>query len=90
VREVDGDVEPVSFSDDEVEVLAELEHDRWTAERLADGWQPGARDVLAKTSPHLVGWSELPEDVKEWDREPMRRIPQLLAGVGLQIRRLSD
>lgn len=84
-----GDPEPISFTDDEVELMAELEHDRWTAERLADGWKPGARDVLAKTSPYLVGWNELPEEVREWDREPVRRIPELLAGVGLEIRRGS-
>jgi hypothetical protein len=89
VRDAEGDVEPVRFTDDEVELLAELEHDRWTAERLTDGWQPGARDVLAKTSPYLVGWNELPEEVREWDREPVRRIPRLLADVGLEIRRLS-
>lgn len=74
------------FPDEDVEDMAQVEHDRWTAERLADGWTLGAeRDVLKKISPNLVGWAELPEDVKEWDRETVRRIPDLLAGVGLEV-----
>jgi len=88
VHEVgDGDVNALRFSDGEIERMAEMEHDRWTVERLADGWTPGARDVHAKTSPYLVSWEELPEEVREWDREAVRPIPELLAAVGLEIRR---
>ena len=88
VHEVeDHKVALVSFTDAEIERMAELEHNRWTAERLADGWTLGERDVLKKTSPHLVSWEELPEDVREWDREAVRRIPELLAAVGIEIRR---
>jgi hypothetical protein len=84
----DGGAELFSFTTDEIELMSEMEHDRWTAERRADGWRPGAtRDVLKKISPHLVSWEELPEEVRQWDREPVRRIPELLAGVGLEIRR---
>lgn len=83
----DGGVQPVTFSDSEIELMAEMEHDRWVSERRADGWTTGERDPLAKTTPYLVGWEQLPNDVKEWDREPVRRIPELLAGVGLEIRR---
>jgi hypothetical protein len=83
----DGHADVVSFNDAEIELMAEMEHDRWVAERRASGWTSGDRDPLAKTTPYLVGWDELPEEVKEWDREPVRRIPELLAGVGLEIRR---
>ena len=91
VQEVgDGEVELVSFTLAEIEHMAEMEHDRWMAERLADGWTLGKeRDVLGKISPHLVSWEELPAEVREWDREPVRRIPTLLAGVALEIRRAS-
>lgn len=91
VREVsDREVELFSFTEEEVERLAEMEHDRWVAERRADGWSPGEeRDVIAKITPYLVSWEELPDDAKEWDREPVRRIPELLAGVGLEVRRAS-
>ena len=82
-----GTISLLSFSDDEIERMAEMEHDRWMAERLADGWTLGERDHDAKTSPYLVSWAELPEHVREWDREAVRPIPELLAAVGLEIRR---
>jgi hypothetical protein len=84
----DGAAAPFSFTQAEIERLAELEHDRWVAERRAAGWTQGVeRDVANKVTPYLVSWDELSEEVREWDREPVRRIPELLAGVGLEIRR---
>ena len=47
------------------------------------------KDVEKKVSPYLVGWDELPENVKEWDWQTVRAIPQFLAEVGLEVRRLS-
>jgi len=80
------------FSDDEVERLAILEHDRWVAERRRNGWTfaPGERDVARKTTPHLVGWEDLSEEIREYDRVPVREMPQFLAGVGYRIVRLTD
>ncbi len=42
--------EPFAFSADEVELLARMEHDRWVAERRANGWRPGPRDTQRKTT----------------------------------------
>lgn len=68
--------------------MAEIEHARWNVERLLDGWKWGEkRDIVKKTSPYLVGWSELSNDVKEWDRQTVRKIPEFLAKVGLEVRR---
>ncbi|MDH7487213.1 MAG: RyR domain-containing protein [Anaerolineae bacterium] len=87
-RVASGQVSPITFTESEVEVMAEMEHGRWVAERLLDGWTRGEkRDVYRKTNPYLVPWSALPDDVKEWDRETVRRIPEFLAKVGLEIRR---
>jgi hypothetical protein len=83
----DGGAEAIAFTPEEIERMAEMEHERWWAERRDGGWALGSRDVERKTSPYLVPWSELPEEVKEWDREAVRAIPDLLAGVGLGIRR---
>ena len=88
VRAVGRDVALMTFTNDEIETMAEMEHARWNVERLLDGWKLGGeRDVGNKVSPHLVPWGELPEDVKEWDRQAVRNIPELLAKVGLEIRR---
>jgi hypothetical protein len=81
--------EPVeSFTVAEVEVMSEMEHGRWTAERLRAGWVWGeVRDPATKRSPYLVGWTELSDEIREIDRQAVRHIPDLLAGVGLSIRR---
>lgn len=82
------DIVLLTFTDDEVEVMAEMEHARWNDERLLDGWKWGEkRDVAKKTSPYLVPWSELSDDVKELDRRTVRKIPEFLAKVGLEVRR---
>jgi ppGpp synthetase/RelA/SpoT-type nucleotidyltranferase len=79
---------PVEFSNLEIESLAEMEHGRWVVERLWEGWTPAAeRDEAKKTSPYLVAWSDLPEEIKAYDRETVRRIPEFLAKAGLGIRR---
>ena len=46
------------FKPEDIEALAELEHDRWVEERKAAGWQykAGDKDIEKKTSPHLVSW----------------------------------
>jgi hypothetical protein len=77
----------MTFTEDESEVMAEMEHGRWNVERFPDGWTWGEkRDVTQKTSPYLVPWSELPNEVKEWDRETVRKIPEFLTKVGVEIR----
>jgi ppGpp synthetase/RelA/SpoT-type nucleotidyltranferase len=80
-------VKLMSFTKKEVELLAEMEHGRWNAERLLGGWTWGEKkDINRKTSPYLVSWSELPEGVREWDRATVRKIPEFLAKIGLEIR----
>jgi voltage-gated potassium channel Kch len=73
------------FSEEEVELLARMEHARWNAERWLDGWTLGPRDHAAKTSPYLVGWDELSEDIKDYDRAPVRNIPSLLSLIGAKV-----
>ncbi len=86
VRSADGEPTAFDLTDDEVEYLAEMEHGRWTADRLRSGWHWGPeRDADAQISPHLVPWRQLPDEVREYDREFVRRIPTLLASVGLEI-----
>ncbi len=78
----------MAFTEGEVELMAELEHERWNRERLAEGWQFGPdRNVERKISPYIAPWSELPDEIKEYDREAVRGMPQLLADVQIEIRR---
>jgi ppGpp synthetase/RelA/SpoT-type nucleotidyltranferase len=84
----DAPGEAATFRPEELEELAEMEHGRWTVERLLGGWTlADRRDPARRESPYLVAWSALPEDIREIDRQAVRRIPDLLARVGLAARR---
>ena len=71
--------------------LAEMEHGRWNAERLARGWSYGeVKDVAIKQSPYIVSWLELPEHIKQYDYAAVRNWPEVFSAAGLEIYRLSE
>ena len=78
-----------AFTSDEVELLARMEHARWVADRVLAGWTPGPKDTKARRTPYLVPWEALGEQEREWDREPVRNIPSLLARIGRRVERKS-
>jgi hypothetical protein len=89
VRAPQGDVPETNFEDEEIELLAELEHERWVDERLASGWRLDAtRDVHTKRSPYLIPWAELTEDIRDLDRDSVRRIQVFLAQAGFAVLRV--
>lgn len=83
-----GEVGPeLVLTPEDVERLAILEHDRWVRDRLAAGWTAGpVRDPARRVTPYLVPWEALGEEVREWDREAVRAIPEVLAAAGLTTR----
>jgi hypothetical protein len=89
VHEVtDRPVAEMTFTDREIEIMAEMEHARWIAERLLDGWTYGpTKDIPNKLSPYLVPWSELTESTKKLDRSTVREIPTYLSALNLEVRR---
>jgi RyR domain len=66
------------FEDDEVERLAEAEHDRWNAERMQKQWRRGPRKPEERQSPFLVPWSELSEYARNLDRVMVACYPRIL------------
>ncbi|MFN0019536.1 MAG: NAD-binding protein [Pirellulaceae bacterium] len=77
------------FTPREVEMLAEMEHARWCAERFLAGWTYGTpKDKIRKISPDLVPWANLPEPIREYDRQAVRRLPEHVALLGEEIERL--
>lgn len=74
-----------TFTDEEVQILGAVEHDRWMRERIAAGWTAGDKDAARKTTPYLVPFDELPADIAEYDRMFVREIPRLLASAGLRV-----
>jgi hypothetical protein len=75
-----------AFTTDEVETLAKMEHRRWMAERFLAGWIRGPKDTAKRINPYLVEWEELPDDIKQYDRNSVNLIPVLLASIGQEIR----
>jgi hypothetical protein len=83
------DAQPIVFSSEEIELMAEMEHERFVEERIREGWKVGARKNLdKKTNPSLVPWKLLPEEEKEKDRNLVQGISLLLAKARFQAYRL--
>ena len=89
IVERDGESPLHALREDEIELLAQAEHERWAAFRARRGWRLGSRrDESARAHPDLLPWSELPDDVREIDRELIRAMPASLEVVGLATRRI--
>lgn len=74
------------FTEEETETMARMEHERWVTERLEQGWSRGpVRDDAKKLNPSLVGWDELDETGKGWNREAARELPATLGHAGFRI-----
>lgn len=79
---------PFAFTDEEIELLARMEHNRWNAERWLAGWRLCEPDIdketrlAKKLSPYLVAYDGLPEDIKEYDRQHVRDMPQIFFAGG--------
>lgn len=80
--------EDVVFTEAELDTLARMEHERWRAEREEQGWRYGERrDDSTRENPLLIPWDRLAPEARERSRESARRIPQVLASVGLEVLR---
>lgn len=82
--------ESFRFKKDEIELLARMEHERWLAERLLEGWIFGiSRDDGQKLNPNLIPWAKLDETIMEYNKKQIRELPVFLARAGFQIERLT-
>lgn len=88
----DWDAKLHEFTPEEVEQMAELEHERWVQERVNAGWRYAAQShgkQHEKTSTDLVAWNALREEAKEKDREAVRGLPGFLEKVGYEIEKIE-
>jgi hypothetical protein len=86
-RVVTRNAEPFAFTDSEIDTLAQVEHRRWSAERLLRGWRLGERDNDRRKHPDLVPYEDLTDDGREKDRSQVRHMPDILALAGMAIKR---
>jgi hypothetical protein len=69
-----------------MERLAEAEHDGWMEQRRRDGWRYAeTRDDSRKLHPAMVPYAELPEREKGKDRNSVRHYPDFAARAGYRI-----
>lgn len=65
---------------EQIELLSELEHNRWWAHMVLNGWTyDKVRDDEKKKHTDLLPYIELPEETKEYDRNTVKNIPKLIA-----------
>ena len=79
------------FTDEELDRLAVLEHDRWHRDLSEEGWRRTKRtkDPERLRHPSLIPWDELSEEERQKDRDAVLAIPTILSRAGYAIERLS-
>lgn len=92
IAEVEGrQAIAVEIPADIVERMAMAEHERWMTLKIAQGYRYGPvrvdEPVHDRQHPDVKHWDDLDEATRDNDRRPMRNIPDLLASVGLEVRR---
>jgi hypothetical protein len=78
------------FPGDDLEDLAEREHERYVRQKLSAGWKYAPKtDKTKKLNSTLVDWSQLSDAEKEKDRTMVRGIPTILAKAGYAIEKIN-
>lgn len=77
----------MEFSQENIELMARMEHERWMLEKRNDGYVYGPkRDDDKKIHDCLLNWEELSEEVKGWDFSTVEAIPEIfLAPLGFEV-----
>ena len=71
---------------DEVELMACMEHEMWCQEMQKAGWHYGEkRSIELKTNPAILTWNRLPGEEIVKNKNFIRSLPKVLAQAGFQI-----
>ena len=68
-----------------LELLAEIEHERWMRDKKAEGWRSGKYDRELKLTPELVPYEKLDEETREMIRKSLRTLPMNLKEIGYEL-----
>ena len=78
-----------SFSAEEIETMAVMEHERYLKAKIEAGWTWGPEsDSAKKVNKALVPWEELPQEERKKDHDLVSGIPEIVARAGYTIARL--
>lgn len=77
------------FTDEEATALARMEHERWRANKLYEGWKKGDERIEgAKINPYTVPWQDIDPAEQADQIESVKRLPSILREqMGQHIRR---
>jgi len=68
------------FTDEEAELMAKMEHERWRSNKIFEGWQGGLDRIEgAKVNPYIIDWQDLSEEERLSQVETIRRYPEILS-----------
>src|SRR5207249_4924747 len=89
VAELQSDHVDPDFTE-EIDAMASEEHGRWNVERLRAKWRyADVRDRERMLSPYLTAWSQLPENIKDYDRTAVRNYARVLRAAKLGIYKIG-
>ena len=71
VRELDRELDARGR---QLDLIAEMEHNRWMGERFAKGWSFGWRSDVRRHRPSFVPWQDLSESDRHIDRAQLARL----------------
>ncbi|QDU39625.1 RyR domain protein [Maioricimonas rarisocia] len=81
---------PLEFPGDDLEVLAQFEHKLWMEEKLKAGFRLGKpTDDDPLQNEYLVEWEDIPNEIRQADRDLICGIPKILAKAGYAIMKLD-
>jgi len=74
----------IKLTNNQIEVLAKMEHSRWVWQTLMQGWvyQKGKKNKKRKTNPCILPWNLLSQETKQYDINTVQLIPELLEKSG--------
>jgi hypothetical protein len=84
--------EEYDFANDKdvVETLSKMEHNRWAAHMLLNGWKYSAkRDDKRKLHTDLIPFEELSDEVKQYDRNTILNIRHLLRKMNMKVMKIK-
>lgn len=81
----------IEFTEDEIEYLARMAHERWLEKSISEGWTYGeVRDDKRKIHNCIMEWENLPEILQRVDRNTIKSIPQMFDIAGFEVYRLDE
>lgn len=74
-----GPANDFAFTDEEAELLARMEHNRWRANKIFEGWSKGEfRIEGARVNPFNDPWDQMDPAERAENIEAIKRLPELL------------